>query len=252
VGVVRTVDVARRSGYSVQQIRLLEQGGVTPPAERTPAGHRIYQDRHIHAARAYRGFAAGMGPTEAKEVLRAVNAGDISGALARLDAAHADLDRQRRQLAMAKQAAETITLEPITDVRPSDAMTISELAEALGVRPSTLRHWDAEGLVVPSRDPGTKVRRYTPAQVRDARIVHQLRRAGYPITLLAEVMPQLRRQHELDDIHRMLAARDETLDARSKAMLAGTAALAALLGDDRTESPAGTLDEVSGRSAGPR
>ncbi|WP_234320181.1 MerR family transcriptional regulator [Streptomyces sp. SBT349] len=50
-------------------------------------------------------------------------------------------------------------------------MSISELAAALGVRPSTLRHWHAEALVTPDRDPVRRTRRYTPAQVRDARIV---------------------------------------------------------------------------------
>ncbi|WP_043661598.1 MerR family transcriptional regulator [Thermocrispum municipale] len=222
---LRTVDVARRSGYSVQQIRLLEDSGVLPPADRTPGGHRVYRDEHVHAALAYRGLAAGMGPVEAKKVLRAVNANARSQALALLDAAHADLHRQRQQLAMAKQAAEAITLEPIADVRASDAMTISELADALGIRTSTLRHWDAEGLVVPDRDPHTRTRRYTPAQVRDARIVHQLRQAGYPIPMLAEVMPHLRHPHGLQEVRRMLAARDERLDARSQALCEGTAEL---------------------------
>ncbi|MFE7711419.1 MerR family transcriptional regulator [Streptomyces sp. NPDC057486] len=61
-------------------------------------------------------------------------------------------------------------------------MSVSELAAALGVRPSTLRHWDAEGLVVPDRVPSRGTRRYSPAQARDARIVHQLRSAGYRMT----------------------------------------------------------------------
>ena len=48
-------------------------------------------------------------------------------------------------------------------------MSISELAAALGVRPSALRYWDAEGLVVPRRATAGGARQYSPADVRDAR-----------------------------------------------------------------------------------
>src|SRR5690606_20206511 len=115
------------------------------------------------------------------------------------------------------------------DVRPSDAMSISELAAALGVRPSTLRHWEAEDLVVPDRDPARGTRRYTPAQVRDARIVHQLRKAGYRIAPLRALIPQLRRARRLADVTSALAARDADIAARSKALLDGAAALSVVL-----------------------
>lgn len=215
------MDVARRSGYSVQQIRNLERGGVLPPAVRTNTDYRVYDEVHIRAAAAYRALAAGVGPVAAKEIMRAVHAGPVRDVLAMLDAAHARLDRERRDLALAKEAAEAITLEAIDDVRPSDAMTVSELADALGVRPSTLRHWDAEGLVVPDRV-GT-ARRYSPAQVRDARIVHQLRSAGYRIEPLRAVLPNLR------ELRTALAGRDTSIAARSRALLDAAVALSEIL-----------------------
>jgi DNA-binding transcriptional MerR regulator len=219
---MRTVDLARRSGYSVQQVRNLERDGVLRPADRTPAGYRVYAEPHLHAALAYRALAAGVGPVEAKRIMRAAHAG--SNVLALLDAAHARLDTERRELALARAAASSIADEPITSVRPADSMTISELAAALGVRPSTLRHWDAEGLVVPDRDPH---RRYSPDQVRDARIVHQLRLAGYRIAPLRDLMPRLRSGRE--ELTSTLASRDASVDARSRALLDGAAALSAVL-----------------------
>lgn len=220
---MRTVDVARRSGYSVQQVRNLEQDGVLPPAGRTPTGYRTYDDRHVHAALAYRALATGTGPVEAKRILRAAHG--TTNVFALLDAAHARLDTERRELALARAAAEAIAAEPIDDVRPSDSMSISELAAALGVRPSTLRHWEAEGLLVPHRAANRRV--YAPDQVRDARVVHQLRMAGYRIAPLKALMPELR--HGRDELMTMLAARDASIDARSRALLAGAAALHALM-----------------------
>jgi DNA-binding transcriptional MerR regulator len=226
---LRTVDVARRAGYSVQQVRNLERYGVLPLVPRTPTGYRTYSERHVQSALAYRALAAGAGPTEAKRIVRAVHDRPASQVLALLDAAHARLDTERRQLRQAKAAAQAITGEPIHDVRASDAMSISELAAALGVRPSTLRHWEAEDLVTPDRDHARGTRRYTPTQVRDARIVHQLRLAGYRIALLRALMPQLRRTGRSEDVASALAARDASIEARSRALLDGAAALSAVL-----------------------
>ncbi|MEU2092476.1 MerR family transcriptional regulator [Nocardia beijingensis] len=226
---LRTADVARRAGYSVQQIRNLERDGVLPTATRTATGYRRYGEVHVRSALAYRALAAGVGPVEAKRIVRAVHEEPSAQVLALLDAAHARLDRERTDLALAQRAAEVISAEPIADVRPSDAMSVAELAAALGVRPSTLRHWDAEGLVVPDRATPHGTRRYSPAQVRDARIVHQLRRAGYRVDTLKTLMPDLPRGHRSDDVEAALAARDASITARSRALLDAAAALAAVL-----------------------
>lgn len=235
---MRTVDVARRAGYSVQQVRNLERGGVLPPATRTASGYRIYGEIHLQSALAYRAFAAGAGPTEAKQIVRAVHHPAAARVLALLDAAHARLDAERTELRQAEQAAQAISSEPIEDVRPSDSMSVSELATALGVRPSTLRHWDAEDLVVPDRDPARGARRYAPDHVRDARIVHQLRRAGYRIAPLRALLPQLRHARGSEEVASALAARDASITARARALLDGAAALSAVLSLRQNSAPA--------------
>ncbi|MEY9996870.1 DNA-binding transcriptional MerR regulator [Streptomyces sp. V4I8] len=228
-GDLRTGDVARRAGYSVQQVRNLERDGVLPPATRTAKGYRVYGEIHLRSALAYRALAAGTGPTEARKIVRAAHQSPVPRFLALLDAAHAQLDAERTALRQAEDAARAISSEPLEDVRASDSMSVSELAAALGVRPSTLRHWDAEGVVVPDRDPVRGTRRYMPAQVRDARIVHQLRKAGYRIAPLRALMPELRRTHRSEEVASALAGRDADITARSKALLDGAGALSAVL-----------------------
>lgn len=226
---LRTIDVARRAGYSVQQIRDLEQVGVLPPAERSSAGYRTFGERHVHAALAYRALAAGTGPVEAKRLVRAAHRADDSELLALLDTAHAGLHVERRELALAVDAAGAIATESIGPTTPADGMSVSELAGALGVRPSTLRHWDAEGLVVPGRSRSGGARVYSPADVRDARIVQQLRQAGYRIPALGQLMPELRGARRREDLLAALAVREASITARSRALLQGAAALGALL-----------------------
>jgi DNA-binding transcriptional MerR regulator len=235
---LRTVDVARRAGYSVQQVRDLERDGVLLPAERTPAGYRTYTESHVLAVLAYRAFATGVGPVEARRMLRAAHRSPASELLTLLDAAHARLHTERQDLELARQAAGAIAAEPLENPRPSDAMSISELADALGVRPSTLRHWDAEGLVVPHRSAARQARSYAPDDVRDARIVHQLRRAGYRIGALRALMPQLRGARRWDEVLTALAARDAGINARSRALLQGAAALTAVI--DAADTPPST------------
>ncbi|KZB82986.1 transcriptional regulator [Amycolatopsis regifaucium] len=242
---MRTAAIARRAGYSVQQVRNLERDGVLPPAARTPSGYRSYGEIHVRSALAYRALAAGVGPVEAKKIVRAAHREPVGRVLALLDAAHAALDTERAELREAREAVRVISGEPIGDVRGTDAMSVSELATALGLRPSTLRHWDTERLVVPSRDRrGT--RRYTPAQVRDARIVHQLRLAGYRVEPLRALMPELRRSRRLEDVTAALAARDDAITVRSRALFDGTAALSAVLSPDSA-----AVSECSARTPSP-
>lgn len=249
---MRTVDVARRAGYSVQQVRNLERDGALPPTGRTAAGYRVYGEAHLRSALAYRALAAGAGPVEAKRILRTVHRRPAPEALALLDAVHAELDAQRRLLARAREAVEAISAEPIADVRASDARGVSELAAALGVRPSTLRHWDAEGLAVPDRLPPRGTRRYSPAQVRDARIVHQLRTAGYRVDALRDLMPHVRGGRRQADVRAALETREAAIAARSRALLDAAAELGALLRS--TEAPGtGTKEKgPKGRDRGER
>jgi DNA-binding transcriptional MerR regulator len=56
-----------------------------------------------------------------------------------------------------------------------------------------LRKWERAGLLEPQRDPATGYRVYAPADVRDAHLAHQLRRAGYLLRQIAPLIAQVRR-----------------------------------------------------------
>lgn len=222
--------MARRVGCSVQQVRNLEREGVLPPAERSPSGYRRYREEHVHSAVAYRLLTCGVGPVEAKTLLRAAQSESADHLLELLDQAHARLHAERRDLHLARRAVEDISTEPLTSQRPADSMTIAEVADALGVPPSTLRHWEAEALLMPQRA-RYGARLYPPAAVRDARIVHQLRLAGYSIPAVRVVVHQVRHLRRLDDLDRALVERQRTLSSRSRALLRAAAALKTLIGD---------------------
>lgn len=84
---LRTVDVARRAQCSVQQVRNLERDGVLPPTNRSQAGYRVYTEIHALSAAAYTTLAAGVGPTQAKTIMRAAHRPPLDDLLAMLDRA---------------------------------------------------------------------------------------------------------------------------------------------------------------------
>lgn len=221
---LRTTDVARQAGCSAQLVRNLEHDGVLPAVPRTGSGYRQYTDQHTRLVRAYLALSVGLGPTEAKQLLRAVPTARLEDTLAALDRAHGRLDQERSQLRAARHAAQLIARETV-EAAETDAMSISELADALGVRPSTLRHWEAESLVAPDRVTTRRIRRYTPAHVRDARIVSQLRLAGQRIDTLKSLMPALRAGHPQQSLDQGLRARQAAITRRSRALLEAAAHL---------------------------
>lgn len=227
---LRTIDVARRVGCSVQHLRDLERDGVIPPAARTPSGYRSWSAVHVRSAVAYRELTQAVGPVRAKELLQALHDQPLAAFLAMLDDAHAQLARERRDLQAAREAVASIAAEPLGEPRPSDAMTISELAEALGTTPATLRHWEAEGLLAPDREGSGRIRTYSAVQVRDARVVHQLRIAGHPIPQLRAVLRQLLDPGVSGEaLHTAFRVRDQQLTRRSHALLRAAPALTDVL-----------------------
>ncbi|MGW3950146.1 MerR family transcriptional regulator [Streptomyces sp. NPDC004752] len=221
---LRTVDLARAVGVSTQQIRNYEDAGVLPPAERSATGYRSFGEVHRRALLTYRSLPAGYGPVQAARIMRAVHAADVPGALALVDAAHAALHEERGALRATGEALETLTGQPPRAV-PRAGLRIGELAALLGVRASALRVWEDAGLLTPGRERGTRYRRYSPADVRDARLIHTLRRAHHGFEQIRPVLDELRREGSGEALRAALALRGRTLTARSRAMLTGTARL---------------------------
>ncbi|MEV6347794.1 MerR family transcriptional regulator [Actinoplanes sp. NPDC051851] len=86
----------------------------------------------------------------------------------------------------------------------SELRGIGETARASGLSVSALRFYDSAGVLVPADvDPSTGYRRYTPAQIKAARLIAGLRRVGMPVTEIAEAVQDLqtpsRVRRRLDD-----------------------------------------------------
>jgi DNA-binding transcriptional MerR regulator len=223
---LRPIDLARAAGVSTQQIRNYADAGILPPAPRSPTGYRRFDGRHRRALLTYRALAGGYGWDTARAIMRAVHAGDLAGALSLVDAGHAALHEQRLSLRAAGEALEAVAAQtPDTVASTRDGMRIGEVAAHLGVRASALRVWEAAGLLAPTREPGTGYRRFSAADVRDARMINMLRHGRYPLTHIRPVLDGLRRTGSSDALRAAIAQREAGLTRQATAMLEGSGEL---------------------------
>lgn len=253
---LRTADVARESGYSLQQVRDLERLGVIPSAVRGPNGYRAYTSAHVRALGAYRGLASAAGPVDARRLLATMFAAApaerrpddpatrLADAAAAIGAVHVRLARERDEVLLAHEALRAIQGEPAVSRAADDTMTVTELAAALGVRTSTLRFWEQEGLAVPDRVTTLRARQYGNGAIREARIVAALRSSGYGIPAVRDVVATLR---QVDGIVEGVAEAGRILDRRLDQIAARTVALLRAGAD-----LAAVLDGLRQRDAGPR
>ncbi|MFI0480286.1 TioE family transcriptional regulator [Actinomadura sp. 9N215] len=226
---MRPVDLAREHGLSTQAIRNYEDAGVLPAAERTVHGYRVYTPLHAQALRAFLALMPGHGHSTATSIMAAVNRGAIEDALRLIDESHGQLLDDRRTLQAVEAALRD--LAPVPQER-GDTF-IGPLARRLGLRPATLRKWENAGLVQPRRDPHTGYRVYSAADVRDARLAHQLRRGGYLLDQIAPLIAQVRSAGGIAPLESTLADWQSRLTTRGRAMLTGAAALNTYLNTTR-------------------
>lgn len=192
-GELRTVDLARAVGLSVQQVRNYEAWGFVPPAERSPSGYRRYTAEHLAALKAARTLIAGYGWQRSLAVMRALHAGELDAALALVDARHAELDRDRRRVEQTLAALRPIAQEPVeyARVRSRQGLRVGEAARRVGVEVSAVRYWEQRGLLAPLRDRSSRYRLYDERQLRRLQVIVLLREASYAVDAIAPVLDEL-------------------------------------------------------------
>ncbi|NEC36052.1 TioE family transcriptional regulator [Streptomyces rubrogriseus] len=224
-GGLRPVDLARAHGLSAQAVRNYEAAGILPPAARTASGYRVYTPLHARALAAFLALVAGHGHGTAVAVMRSVDEGALDEAFRLIDESHAQLLDDRRTLEAVTGALRDLVPEPPEGPPGPTGGFVGALAAELGIRPATLRKWERAGLVRPRRDPVTGYRRYDEADVRDARLAHQLRRGGYPLERIASVIAQVRSAGGVEPLEAALREWHDRVSARGRAMVAGAAEL---------------------------
>lgn len=184
-------------GVSTQVVRIYEHIGFIPAAPRSPKGYRLYTSHHLEALHVARTIITGFGWQNAHHIMQAIHRGDLTTALTIIDAYHADIYKNRREIEETLHIlrATSITVQPLT--RASErhhqraGIHIKEAARSAGVRPSAVRFWEEQGLLQPIRDRESGYRLYDAEQVRNIQVITLLRKAGYETEAIRVVLTQL-------------------------------------------------------------
>lgn len=225
---LRPVDLAREHGISTQAVRNYEEDGILPAAERSPYGYRLYRPVHAEALRAFLALVPGHGHQVAADIMRAANQHDHETLFRLVEQSHARLLADRRTLDAVANALSDLTSPDVPPLTTKD-LHIGAVARRLGVQPATLRKWENAGILHPERDRATGYRTYTAATVRDAHLAHQLRRGGYLLEQIADVVEKVRTAGGIAPLESTLEDWRSRLNSRSLAMLKASAHLAAYL-----------------------
>jgi DNA-binding transcriptional MerR regulator len=190
---LRTKDLAEAVQISVQQVRNYEASGFLPSVERSPSGYRRYTRRHLAALKTARLLIAGYGWQRAQAIMQSAHRGELSDALALIDERHAELAATRLQLAQTQEALGTLAaqLPAASQSRLARRLHVGAAAHLVGVRVSALRFWEQQGLLQPSREPGSRYRLYDEPQLRRLRIVALLRQAHYDFAAIRATLDEL-------------------------------------------------------------
>jgi DNA-binding transcriptional MerR regulator len=190
---LKTRDLARSVGLSVQQVRNYEMWGFLPPTERRPNGYRIYTIQHLAALQVARTCIRGFGWQSALAMMRALHNKDLHTALDVINACHAELHTKRLHIEQMLTVLHTMAQH--SDAwEPShwkDAVRVSEAARRVGVQVTTLHFWEKLGLVQPQRDPTSKYRLYDGHQLYRLQVIVLLRELGYSFEVMRAVLDEV-------------------------------------------------------------
>lgn len=223
---LRTKDLAEAGQISVQQVRNYEASGFLPLVERSPAGYRRYTQQHLEALQTARQLIGAYGGLRAQQIMQAVHQSRLAEALALIDEGHGELAQTRDHLEQTLAALGVLAAQLPTapHSHAPERLHVGAAARLVGVRVSTLRFWEQQGLLQPVREKGSSYRVYDERQLHRLRIVALLRQANYDFAAIRTTLDEL----EAGQPQRALAAvevRRSRLANASWRCLGATAAL---------------------------
>jgi len=192
---LRPVDLARAIGLSTQTVHNYEDCGFIPQAERNAKGYRLYTTQHLRAIQVARIVIVGHGWERGRKIMHCIHTGEMDAALAVIDEHHAQIHADRREVEQTLEILRTTSasLEVLAQVSDGHrkGLRVGEAAQLVGVRVSTVRFWEGQGLLHPIRERASKYRLYDDEQVRRLQVVVLLRKAGYGFDAIRAVLGQL-------------------------------------------------------------
>lgn len=180
---LRTSDLARAVGVHPNTVRRYLDWGLIPSVARSPAGYRLFTQRHLDCLRVARRIYAAPYPGRGfralgNKIIQCAVAEDWPGALEKaqehLLAVNAELEQANTAANLLEHWAQNMTAD--SDEEP---LAIGEVSRLLGVSLDIIRNAERNGLLTVPRNPDNHYRLFGKKEIERLRIIRMLSKAGY-------------------------------------------------------------------------
>ena len=195
-----TTDVAKIIGIHPNTVRMYEEWGLIPLAERKPNGYRIFTDFHIEQLRLARiAFQIEVLQNGLRkkvvETIKLSAKGDFDQALMFAEEYRSQIQREQRNaeesIGIAKQILSGKSVEQMLFLKRK------EVSDYLDISMDTLRNWERNGLIQIKRKQNG-YRAYTGEDIERLKMIRTLRLANYSLEAILRMLNALAYNPQVD------------------------------------------------------
>ena len=195
-----TSEVAKIIGIHPNTVRMYEQWGLIPPAERKPNGYRIFTDFHIEQFRLARTafqievLQNGL-RKKALETIKLSAKRDFDKALTFAEEYLCQIQKEQRNA----EEAISIAKQILSGKSAKNTLFLKrkEVSDYLDISVDTLRNWERNGLLqVKRKQNGYRV--YTNDDIERLKMIRTLRLANYSLDAILRMLNALRHNPEVN------------------------------------------------------
>ncbi|MGE7615335.1 MerR family DNA-binding transcriptional regulator [Paenibacillus sp. NPDC101420] len=187
--------IAKKLNVSTTTLRRYEDQGLVPEVPRTPSNRRCYTDIHVQAFITIRELLQGYEIPVVYDVMRKIKARQIEDALWSINQEQHNTQTEKHRLEDVLRMFRNADLSKYNDLEVTNAMTIGEVAQMAGVKPSAIRHWEQEGLITSNRNKDNGYRVYTITELRKIILISSLRKTVYYIENMKQLLNEIETQN---------------------------------------------------------
>lgn len=187
--------IAKKLNVSTTTLRRYEDQGLVPEVPRTASNRRCYTAIHDQAFITIRALLQGYEIPVVYDVMRKIKARQIEYALWTINQEQHNTQAEKLRLEEVLSMFRNADLSKYKDLEVTNAMTIGEVAEMAGVKPSAIRHWEQEGLIVSNRNQNNGYRVYTVTELRKIILISSLRKTVYFIENMKQLLNEIETQN---------------------------------------------------------
>lgn len=189
----RTSEVAKIIGIHPNTVRMYEEWGLIPAAERKPNGYRMFTDFHIEQLRLARiAFQIEVLQNGLRkkivETVKASAKGDFDNALCFVQEYRNQIQKEQRNAEEAIHIANQILSGKSAEQSP--CLKRREVSDFLDISMDTLRNWELNGLLrVKRKQNGYRL--YTSDDIERLKVIRSLRCANYSLEAILRMLNAL-------------------------------------------------------------